>query len=120
MTDSLRVKISITDENNQLYEGEIELRKSNFSTKKKSKSVDLTWYKKGSTIEKIIYLIKEGFFDKNRTINDIVNQLKTKDFHLKQSDLTLPLRKIVRKELLKRTKDLPDGAKSKQWTYIKP
>ena len=123
MTDSLKAKISITDEKGQVYEGEIELTKSGSTGKtsnKKSKSSGSSWYKKGSTIEKIIILINEGFFNKNKTIGDIIEALKAKDYHLKQPDLTLPLRKIVRKGLLKRTKDLPDGTKSKLWTYVKP
>ncbi len=121
MTKPLKAKISITDENGQVYEGEIELTKAGDTKRTKIglTYTGSTWYKKGSTIEKVIGLINEKFFDKNRILNDIVEQLKTKDFHLKPSDLTLPLRKIVRKGLLKRTKDLPDGTKSKQWTYIK-
>lgn len=84
---------------------------------KKTNSV--LWYRSGSTIEKIIVLIGEGFFKKTRKIGDIVSELKTKDFHLEASDLTLPLRRIVRKGLLKRTKDLSDGSKAKKWHYIK-
>jgi hypothetical protein len=77
------------------------------------------WYKPGSTIEKIISLTEEGFFNTPRTISEIISELKTKDYHLKAPDLTLPLRKIVRKELLKRTKRNADGSPSKHWLYIK-
>lgn len=76
-----------------------------------------TWYKKGSTIEKIILLIEEGFFSESRSISNIISELKTKDYHLKASDLTLPLRKIVRKGLLTRTKRNDDGSPSKNWLY---
>lgn len=118
----MKIKISFTDDNGQLYEGEIELKSKSKSSKirVKTEKIEDSWYKKGSTIDKIINLANEGFFDKNKTIGEIIDELKVKDYHLKQSDLTLPLRKIVRKGILKRTKDLPDGTKSKQWTYIKP
>lgn len=78
-----------------------------------------TWYKSGSTIEKIILLIEEGFFRIPRTIGEIISELKTKDYHLRAPDLTLPLRKVVRKELLKKTKINADGSQSKNWLYVK-
>lgn len=117
----MKIKITVIDDNNEAYEGEIELAKTG-NTKRvkiKSKSADATWYKKGSTTEKIIALINEKFFEQNRTVGDIIEKLKSKDYHFKSSELTMSLRIIVRKELLKKTKDLPDGTKSKQWTYIK-
>lgn len=77
------------------------------------------WYKPGSTIEKIISLIEDGFFNTPRTISEIISELKTKDYHLKASDLTLPLRKIVRKGLLVRTKRNADGSLPKNWLYAK-
>lgn len=117
----MKIKIIVTDDNDVTYDGEIELTKtgSTKKTKLKSKSIDSTWYKKGSTTEKIILLINEKFFVQNRTVGDIIEKLKSKDYHFKSSELTMSLRIIVRKELLKKTKDLPDGTKSKQWTYIK-
>lgn len=77
------------------------------------------WYEPGSTIEKIANLISENFFNEPRTIGDITSELKTKDFHLKASDLTLPLRKVVRKGLLRKTKKCADGTLSKKWLYAK-
>jgi len=78
-----------------------------------------SWYKPGSTIDKIIKLISEGFFKDLKSIKEIISELKEKDFHLKASDLTLPLRKIVREGLLKKTKQLPSGKISKKWLYKK-
>ena len=123
----MKVKISITDDQDQLYEGELELTKSSTSSKTENKKTkkkapsqeEKNWYQKGSTIEKILKLVKSGFFDTNRTISDIISKLKEKDYHLSSSDLTLPLRKIVRKDILIKTKDLPDGTKSSRWTYVK-
>lgn len=78
-----------------------------------------SWYRPGSTIEKIIMLIKEGFLNNPKGLKEIISRLEEKDFHLKASDLTLPLRKIVRNGLLKKTKQLPDGTMSKNWLYKK-
>lgn len=85
----------------------------------KLKNKAKTWYKSGSTIEKIVLLIDDGFFNIPHTITEIILELKTKDYHLKASDLTLPLRRIVRKELLKRTKKGTDGSISNTWLYVK-
>jgi len=92
----------------------LESRKKTNNTKKEQ-----SWYKPGSTIEKVVNLISEQFFDEPKSIGNIVSELKTKDFHLKASDLTLPLRKIVRKGLLRKTKKHADGAVSKKWLYVK-
>ncbi|MCX6777704.1 MAG: hypothetical protein NT157_02355 [Candidatus Micrarchaeota archaeon] len=78
-----------------------------------------TWYKPGSTIEKIVNLRIEGFFNSEHTIAEIINEFKTRDYHLKASDLTLPLRRIVRKGLLKKTKKRADGTTSGKWLYVK-
>jgi hypothetical protein len=77
------------------------------------------WYKPGSTIDKVVSLLHSGFFKKPLAINAIISEFKAKDYHLSASDLTLPLRKIVRKGLLKRTKINTDGSRSKQWLYMK-
>jgi len=83
--------------------------------KEKTKS----WYKTGITIEKVISLLGEKYFDKTKSIGEIAAELKTKDFHLSASDLTLPLRKIVRKGILKKTKTRTDGSVSNKWLYKK-
>jgi len=77
------------------------------------------WYKKGSTIHKILVLIEEEFLNNPKTFSEIIKELKSKDYHLKASDLTLPLRKIVRKGILKKTKTRKDGPESKNWMYVK-
>lgn len=86
---------------------------------KKQKDKDKHWYKKGSTMHKILVLMEEGFFDNPKTISEIIVELKSKDYHLKAPDLTLPLRRIVRKNMLARTKKNSDGSESKNWMYIK-
>ena len=77
------------------------------------------WYKPGSTIDKVLNLVQENFFNEHRTISDIIVALKAKDYHLKSTDLTLPLRKIVRKGILQKTQKKADGTESKNWLYIK-
>ena len=88
-------------------------------SKKKIVGKKESWYKPGSTVDKIVNLISEGFFDGPKSLKEIISELKKKDFHLKPSGLTLPLRKVVRSGLLKRTKQLPGGAISSKWLYIK-
>ena len=114
----MKVKISIVDDDGNSYEGEMQLEK-NQKSKIISKSTQKSLIKEGSTSDKISELISEGFFDTNRTISDIVAELKTHDYHFKSPDLTLPLRTLVRSKMLKKTKDLPDGVKSKHWTYVR-
>ncbi len=86
--------------------------------KEKKQTPNKAWYRSGSTTEKIVILTKEGFFKKPRSINEMISKLKTKDYHLKASDLTLPLRNVVRKNLLERTKNRVDGSSSKAWLYV--
>ena len=77
------------------------------------------WYRPGSTIEKVVLLINEGFFNKTKTITELIAKLKSKDYHMNSSDLTLPMRKIVRKGLLEKTKTNSDNSVSKVWVYVK-
>ena len=97
----------------------IEELKDSKATNKIIKPKNEEWYKTGSTIHKILILDKEGFFKSPKTISEIIQEFKSKDYHLKASDLTLPLRKIVRKGILKKTKKNVDGTESKNWMYVK-
>ncbi|MDE2590909.1 MAG: hypothetical protein KGL95_14735 [Patescibacteria group bacterium] len=115
----MKIKILLTDNNGTTYEGEIELQKQPLKNlQEKSLSIQKHWYRTGSTTEKLSNLIEDGFFDENRTIKDIITKLKSQDYHFEPKDLTLPLRTIVRKGHLKRTKELQNGIKSKKWTYL--
>lgn len=116
----MKVKISILDDDGVSYEGEIQLKKnSKVVGKQIGKTRQKGTIRSGSTNEKVIKLIEENFFNINRTITEIVNELKTKDYHFKSADLTMPLRTLVRSGRLKKTKELPDNKKSKYWTYVK-
>lgn len=72
-----------------------------------------TWYKADGTPAKLVGLVEEKFFDSPKTLNEVVVQFEAKDYHFKLSDLTLPVRQLVRHGLLRREK------KGKQWAYIK-
>jgi len=96
-----------------------ERRLAMLENKKKIVDKKGSWYKSGSTVDKIIKLISEGFFNKPKSLKEIISKLEEKDFHFEASDLTLPLRKVVRKGLLKKTKQLPGGTVSKRWLYLK-
>ena len=113
----MKIKISIVDDNGHSYQGEIQLIKNKIT--KKSNIITKNPRRKKSTNDKIVELIDDGYFDTNRTLSDIIKEFKTHDYHFKSSALTLPLRRIVRNGYLKKTKDLPNGTKSKYWTYIK-
>jgi len=105
-----------SSENKKPEKGKSISKKSIIKTKNDSDK----WYQSGSTVEKILKLIDSGFFVENHTLADIIKKLKSYDYHFKQSELTLPLRTIVRHGDLVKTKDLPDGKRSKYWTYVKP
>jgi hypothetical protein len=112
----MKATIIVQDDAGQEYEGEVTLVK--VKKKNKRQSTLKAWYRSGSTIEKLVKLINQGFFDKHRSITDIIEKLKSQDYHLKASGLTLPLRRVVRKGLLEKAKDLPSG-RAKKWMYIK-
>ncbi len=92
----------------KLY-GAMQEPKSTPSTKKESK----VWYKPDGTAAKLVGLVNETFFDVPKTLNEVVVQFEAKDYHFKLSDLTLPVRQLVRHGLLRREK------KGKKWTYVK-
>ena len=114
----MKVKIMVQDDRGQMYEGEAQLVKSGKQKTVAQVSKKKAWYRPGSTAEKIVTLIDEGFFSKPRGIGDIIAELKTKDFHLKSPDLTLPLRNHVRQCFLQRTKNHPVGSVSMKILYV--
>ena len=96
-----------------------ERRLGALENKKKHIAKEGVWYKAGSTIDKIVKLISQKFFDRPKSLKEIISKLEEGDFHLKPSDLTLPLRKVVRKGLLRKTRQLAGGTASKKWLYAK-
>jgi hypothetical protein len=78
------------------------------STKAESKA----WYKPEGTVAKLVGLRSEKFFDEPKTLNDVATKFKAKDYHFKLSDLTLPIRQLVRHGLLRREK------KGGKWAYV--
>jgi len=116
----MKVRINLIDDDGREFQGEMDLKSASTHHKPAVKTSSVTsWYQKGSTIEKIWSLNEDSFFDQPKTIKEIVGKLREKDYHFKASDLTLPLRNIVRNGKLRKTKDLPNGQKSKNWIYVK-
>lgn len=85
----------------------------------KRKRETKSWYRPGSTVHKVVNFVEVGFFDHPRSLKEIVSELKTRDYHFNSSDLTLPLRRIVHKQILKRTKINADGSPSKHWLFVR-
>jgi len=84
-----------------------------------TKEENKTQYNINSTRGKIMFLIEEGFFNSGRSIKDIIFELKTKDYHMKSPDLTLPLRKMIHEGILTRKKTTSENLQSKNWLYKK-
>ncbi len=116
----MKIKITVTDDKGEIYIGETELKRTKKGSISNTSEVqNSTGLKKGSIADNLNQLIDEGYFDYNHTIRDMIDELKSKDVHYNPSDLTRPLRTLVRGGRLKKTKTLPDGTKSGKWTYIK-
>lgn len=100
---------------------EFEKRITALESKKTVKEIieKKSWYKLGGTTAKIVELIDEGYFKTTHTLAEMVVELKTKDYHLKVTDLTPSLRQIVHRKLLKKTKTRTDGTPSNKWLYVK-
>jgi len=54
--------------------------------------------------EKIYELIKEGFFDESKTISDLQKKLKDRTINKPTTSLMAPLKFLITKDLLDRTK----------------
>ncbi len=78
-----------------------------------------TWYRQDSTIAKLMALRQRGFFDTPRSLRAIITEFDMRDLRFKPSDLTLPLRKIVRKGFLRKTRHAADGQPSKSWLFVR-
>ena len=126
----MRVQIVVQDEKGNFFEGEATLTKrgnkdTGVEPVVQSRHIEnnvaiKAWFKKNSTVSKILELVNEGFFDNKRAIGDIIVQLQNKDYHYSSSDLTLPLRKIVRHGTLTKIKNKDEVKKGKgTWMYIK-
>ncbi len=61
-------------------------------------------YKFSGLTEKIYELIKEGFFDEPKTISDLQKKLKDRTINKPTTSLMAPLKLLITKDLLDRTK----------------
>ena len=71
------------------------------------------WYKPAGTVAKLVGLVGEGFFSEPKTLSEVSVAFAAKDYHYKLSDLTLPVRQLVRHGVLRREK------KNSKWAYGK-
>ena len=119
----MKINIKIIDDQNQTWVGDAILVKQNpkHSPTKKPRSLAAPKQssKRKSYSDLILDLIDDGFFTTNKTMAEIIKELKTRDYHLKPNQMTAPLRSIVRNKHLRKTKDLQNGSKSPKWTYVK-
>lgn len=88
------------------------------ANKDNDKEIEKQTKQKKTTADRILDLKKRNFLNEPKTGAQIIQEFKSMDLHFKLADLTLPLRKFVRRGELKRTKDLPGGVKSKNWMWL--
>lgn len=74
------------------------------------------WKKRGIT-DRLDKLIKEGFFDQPKSINDIKNRFHKSGLIVKSTDLSAPLLKLIKKDILDRDKKIVN--KKELWFYRK-
>jgi len=74
------------------------------------------WRKRG-IMAKLNNLISGTFFDQPKTINDVKNRLHRLGLIVESTDLSAPLLKLVKKEILDRDKKIIN--KKEAWVYKK-
>jgi hypothetical protein len=65
----------------------------------------------------LVELEEEGFFRQPKSTNDVVGALAEKGHHVEAEDVTWQLRKLVEKKVLRRKKEIPEGATKPVWLY---
>lgn len=68
-------------------------------------------------MDRLNNLIKGGFLNQPKTINDLKNRLHKSGLIVKSTDLLAPLLKLVKKEILDRDKKIIN--KTEVWVYKK-
>lgn len=74
------------------------------SHRSKKLKINSDVHKFSGLTEKISQLIKEGFFDESKTISDLQKKLKDKTINKPTTSLMAPLKLLITKDLLDRTK----------------
>jgi hypothetical protein len=84
---------------------------------KKTKAHGIKRWKKRGITNKLNNLISGNFFDQPKTINDVKNKLHQLGLIVKSTDLSAPLLKLIKKEVLDRDKKVIN--KKELWVYKK-
>lgn len=98
----MKIKIILTDDNGKTYEGEVNLNQTKNSTTIKSTKSKIKKKKRGGPKIQLQNLVEENFFQEPKSTNDILEELKTRSYHYKSTDLTKPLQDLVRDQVLRR------------------
>ena len=112
MEDEIRKRFEENEKRIDALEAKLngtELKSANAKVKVENK----VWYKPNSTVGRLMGLFSEGFFDTSKTLTEVSTQFKARDYHYELSDLTLPVRQLVRHGLLRREKI------DSKWAYVK-
>ena len=115
MGETLKDALNIYKENEKEIRQVLKLSGNN---KDRDRDIEKQTKHKKTTADLLLDLKKRDFFNEPRAGVQIIEELKSMDLHFKLADLTFPLRKLVRRGELKRTKDLPGGGKSKLWMWF--
>ena len=115
MGETLKDALNIYKENEKEIRQVLKLSGNN---KDRDRDIEKQTKHKKTTADLLLDLKKRDFFNEPRAGVQIIEELKSMDLHFKIGDLTFPLRKLIRRGELKRTKDLPGGGKSKLWMWF--
>lgn len=83
----------------------------------KQKNIKSRKWKKRGIMDKLTKLLNTGFFDQPKTINDLKEKLHRLGIIVKNTDLSAPLLKLTKKEVLNR--DKKTIGKKEIWIYKK-
>jgi hypothetical protein len=118
----MRVRVSVTDDDGELFEGEVELTSRKTSGKSKGKTkvtVQKPKKKAASTMEnRILELKEENFFKEPREAGEIKKELGLRGFHYNKDPIRMRLLIMVRNKDLKRVEE--KMGKKKIYKYVNP
>lgn len=71
----------------------------------------------GSIANLILTLKARSFFRQPKLMRELIEELKSMDYHFKASNLTDPLRRLVRNGALRKVKGDKVGRNTRKWAY---
>lgn len=73
---------------------------------------------KGKGVWKLLgELVEEGFFEEERTLKEVLAELKKRGYTFKSNAVSGPLVRYTKKEILSREEKAPPGSEKKIWHY---